>query len=77
MLLIPMKVYCRLVRKIDQGVMANIRWQSTAIFALQNGSEDYMIRLFDDAKLCAIHAQRQTIMPHDIQLAWRIRGKCN
>ena len=42
-LLIPMKVFCRLVRETGHRVKANIRWQSTATFALQNGAEDYMV----------------------------------
>ena len=67
-LLIPVRVLCHLVREIGQGIKANIRCQSSAIFALQNVAEDYMVRLFDDANLCAIHAQRQTIMPQNIQL---------
>ena len=62
-LLIPMKVFWRLVREIGQSVKANIWLQSSAIFALQNGTEDYMVCLFDDANMCAIHAQRQTILP--------------
>ena len=68
-LLIPMRVFCHLVREIGQGIKAKIRWQSTATFTLQNGAEDYMIGLSNDANLCAIHAWRQIIMPHDIQLA--------
>ena len=64
-----MKVFCHLVREIGQSIKANIRWQSTAIFTLQNGAKDYMVRLFDDANLYAIHAWRQIIMPQDIQLA--------
>ena len=68
-LLIPMRVFCHLVRKIGQSIKANIRRQSTAIFTLQNGAEYYMVRLFNDANLCAIHARRQIIMPWDIQLA--------
>ena len=68
-LLIPMKVFCHLVREIGQSIKANIRWQSTAIFPLQNGTKDYMVRLFNDANLCAVHAWRQTIMPQDIHLA--------
>ena len=53
-LLIPMRVFlfCWLVREIGQGINASIRWQSTAIFALQNGAEDYMVRLSDDTNLC-------------------------
>ena len=76
-LLNPMKVFCRLVREIGQGVKANIWWQSTAVFPLQNGAKDYMVWLFDDANLCAIHAWRQTIMTCEIQLVCRICGECN
>ena len=65
----PMKVFCQLVREIGQSIKPNIRWQSTAIFALQNGAEDYMVMLFDDANLCAIHAWKPIIMPCDIHLA--------
>ena len=71
-LLIPMKVFYQLIRENGQCIKVNIRWQSTAICALQNGAKDYMVRLFDDANLCVIHAQRQMIMPWDKQLTQRI-----
>ena len=35
----------------------------------------YLVGLFEDTNLCAIHAKRVTIMPKDIQLARRIRGE--
>lgn len=50
------------------------RWQSQAILALQEATEAFLIHLFEDANLCAIHAKRVTIMQKDIQLARRIRG---
>jgi histone H3-like centromeric protein A len=50
------------------------RWQRDAILALQEAAEAYMVGLFEDANLCAIHAKRVTIMVRDIQLARRIRG---
>ncbi|KAG8415191.1 centromeric DNA-binding histone H3-like protein cse4 [Metarhizium acridum] len=50
------------------------RWQSQAIQALQEAAEAFMVHLFEDAQLCAIHAKRVTIMQKDIQLARRIRG---
>ncbi|CAJ0895672.1 5932_t:CDS:2 [Entrophospora sp. SA101] len=50
------------------------RWQSTAILALQEATEAFLIHLFEDANLCAIHAKRITLMQKDIQLARRIRG---
>jgi histone H3 len=69
----------RLVREIAQGLDTSlggqIRFQSTAIQALQEISEAYLVSLFEDTNLCAIHAKRVTIMPKDIQLARRIRGE--
>ena len=52
-----------------------MRVQSTAILALQEAAEAYLIGLFEDTNLCAIHAKRVTIMPKDLQLARRIRGE--
>ncbi|KAJ3221853.1 centromeric DNA-binding histone H3-like protein cse4 [Clydaea vesicula] len=51
------------------------RWQSQAILALQESCEAYLVHLFEDANLCAIHAKRVTIMQKDIRLARRIRGR--
>lgn len=54
---------------------ANIyRWQSQAIQALQEAAEAFLVHLFEDTNLCAIHAKRVTIMQKDIQLARRLRG---
>ena len=50
------------------------RWQAEALLALQEACEFYMVHLFEDSNLCAIHAKRVTIMVKDIQLARRIRG---
>lgn len=50
------------------------RWQSQAIQALQEAAEAFIVHLFEDTNLCAIHAKRVTIMQKDIQLARRIRG---
>jgi len=65
----------RLVREIAQGFKNDLRFQSTAITALQEASEAYLVSLFEDTNLCAIHCKRVTIMPKDIQLARRIRGE--
>jgi len=63
------------VREIMQDMKSDLRCQSTAILALQEAAESYLISLFEDANLCAIHAKRVTIMPKDIELARRIRGE--
>jgi histone H3 len=65
----------RLVREIATDFKADLRFQSTAILALQEASEAYLVGLFEDTNMCAIHAKRVTIMPKDMQLARRIRGE--
>jgi histone H3 len=67
----------RLVREIAQDFNTTdlLRFQSSAVLALQEASEAYLVGLFEDTNLCAIHAKRVTIMPNDIQLARRIRGE--
>ena len=49
--------------------------RSSSLFHFQEASEAYLVGLFEDTNLCAIHAKRVTIMPKDIQLARRIRGE--
>ncbi|KAJ3677911.1 hypothetical protein LUZ60_001714 [Juncus effusus] len=65
----------RLVREIAQDFKTDLRFQSSAVAALQEAAEAYLVGLFEDTNLCAIHAKRVTIMPKDIQLARRIRGE--
>uniref|UniRef100_A0A8D0NXY2 Core Histone H2A/H2B/H3 domain-containing protein n=1 Tax=Sus scrofa TaxID=9823 RepID=A0A8D0NXY2_PIG len=65
----------RKVREIAQDFKTDLRFQSSAVMALQEASEAYLVGLFEDTNLCAIHAKRVTIMPKDIQLARRIRGE--
>ncbi|KAH8919776.1 histone-fold-containing protein [Atractiella rhizophila] len=74
--------FARLVREIaqdytwtnDDGETVGLRWQSSAVQALQEASEAFLVHLFEDTNLCAIHAKRVTIMQRDLQLARRIRG---
>lgn len=53
----------------------NLRFQASAVQAIQEATEAYIVNLFQETNLCAIHAHRVTIMPKDIQLARRIRGE--
>lgn len=65
------------VREIAQSVSGDDgpnRWQSQALFALQEATEAFLVNLFHDANLCAIHAKRVTIQQKDIQLARRLRA---
>ena len=74
-LLIRKLPFQRLVREIAQDFKTDLRFQGSAVLALQEASEAYLVGLFEDTNLCAIHAKRVTIMPKDIQLARRIRGE--
>ena len=74
-LLIRKLPFQRLVRDIASAFKNDLRFQSSAVLALQEASEAYMVGLFEDTNLCAIHAKRVTIMPKDMQLARRIRGE--
>ena len=82
--LIKWTPFQRLIREISQEYRicpdgpgtpsVQVRFQSTAIAALQEAAENYIVGLLDDVNLLAIHARRVTIMPRDIRLTLRIRG---
>ena len=74
-LLIRKLPFQRLVREIVQDLKMDLRFYSGAYIALQEAAEAYLVGLFEDVQLCAIHAKRVTIMPKDVQLARRIRGE--
>ena len=67
----------RLVREVTNEVnpLPQYRYQSSAVLAMQEACEAYLVDLFENGNLCAIHAKRVTIMVKDIQLARRIRGE--
>ena len=64
----------RLVREIAHGENADLMFQAQALLALQEATEMYMVGMFEDTNLAAIHGKRVTIMPRDLQLARRLRG---
>ena len=65
----------RFVREIAQDFKQDLRFQGSAVLALQEAAEAHNIGIFEDTNLCAIHAKRVTIMPKDVQLVQRIRGE--
>jgi histone H3/H4 len=65
-LLIQKLPFARVVREVANDFItsvydgtsgAGLRWQSSAILALQEATEAYLVHLFEDANLCAIHAK--------------------
>ncbi|OUS42576.1 histones H3 and H4 [Ostreococcus tauri] len=66
---------CARVREISNELSPEpLRYTAESLLALQEATEDFLVHLFEDCNLCAIHAKRVTIMPKDLQLARRIRG---
>ena len=74
---LPRAPFQRLVRSIVSDMDHELRFQSQALAALQEASEAYIVGIFEDTNLCAIHAMRKTIMKKDMDLARRIRGDRN
>lgn len=74
-LLLRKMPFQRLVREIAEDFRPYLRFQSSAILALQEATEAYLTGLFEDTNILAIHAKRVTIFPKDLQLARRIRGE--
>ena len=73
-LLIRKIPFQRLVREVSQEIRADLRFQSTALLALQEAAEDYLVKMFDQVNVCALHARRVTIQVKDIVLWRRIKG---
>ena len=65
----------RLIRQIAQDFKLELRFQASALVALHEVMEDYIVKLFEDIVLCCIHAKNVTIMPKYIQLTRHIRGE--
>jgi histone H3 len=63
------------VREVAEKHHPGLKFRSAALGALQEATEAYLVALFEDTQMCAIHAKRVTIMPKDMQLARRIRGE--
>ena len=74
-LLIAKAPFSRLVREIAEGHKAGLRFASSALAAIQEATEAFVISLLSDANLAALHANRVTALPRDLQLVRRLRGE--
>jgi histone H3 len=72
--LLPRAPFQRVVREVARGYDSDLRFASQALVALQEAAEAYLVGIFEDANMCALHANRVTIMRKDMDLARRIRG---
>jgi histone H3 len=76
-LLIRKLPFQRLVREIAQDFKTDLRFQSSAIGALQESAEAYLVSLFEDTNLAAIHAKRVTIQRQYSSVASAFCSKLN
>ena len=75
-LLIRRAPFGRLVCELtDEATKQAKRWTSSAIAVLQETSDAYTTKLFEDSNLVATHAKCVTLMPKDTQLIRQLRGK--
>ena len=79
-LLIRKAPFGRLCRQLAASVQREgvfqhqeYRWQAGALMALQEAAEAYLVTLFEDSMLCAIHSKRVTLMKRDLDLVRRLR----
>lgn len=74
-LLLRKRPFQRLVKEIVQDRKEEVRFQASALAALQEATEAYLVELFSDGMQCTAHANRVTLMPSDVQLTKRLRGE--
>lgn len=74
-LIIPKAPFFRIVKELALECNPDIRLQPAAVLAMQEAAESYIVGLFEDNQLCAIHAGRVTVMTKDMSLARRIRNE--
>jgi histone H3 len=71
--LIPKMALARVIRELAENIKPGLRFQISAIDAIQSASESFLVNLFEDTNLCALHAGRVSITKKDLLLARRIR----
>ncbi|XP_020289360.1 histone H3.3-like [Pseudomyrmex gracilis] len=76
--LIPKLPFARVVREIIIDLFPRqeiTKIQASALEALQEAAEMYLVQFFEDSVLLALHAKRVTLMRNDMILMRRLRGR--
>lgn len=73
--------FARVVKEVGDTLsiaeFTKYKWKQTAIEALQNAAEAYLVALFEDVNRAAIHAKRVTVRPEDLHIVRKIRSSVN
>lgn len=67
--------FATFAKEITQDYVSDYLWSADAVMLLMIATEDYLVKLYENANLCAIHAGRETLKPVDIQLVRRVKGE--
>ncbi len=74
-LLVRKDPFQRLVQEVALKFgKSDLQMQSTAVLALQEAAEYFIVDVFSDTNLCAMHGKHATIMVKDMVLACHIQG---
>ncbi|KAJ7833047.1 hypothetical protein B0H14DRAFT_3871770 [Mycena olivaceomarginata] len=73
-LLIPKTSFQRLVKEIAEDYQPDVRFQPSALVALQEATEDYLVSVFEDSIQVAQHTHQETIQPRDMVLVLTVHG---
>merc|ERR1712157_152012 len=65
----------RMVRDFTSKIRDDMRYQAQCLSALHEAFENYIVGLFEDGLLAANHAKRVTVMPRDINIVGKLRGR--
>ena len=71
----PKLPFSRLIREIAQDFKDDLRFEAGVCDLLQLAAEDYLVQICQGANMCAIHAERETVYPKDVQLCRALRGE--
>jgi histone H3 len=74
-LILPKQTFRRICDEITDAKVSECHLGSDAVDALQHASEAFLVGLFQDANLCAMHGKRQTVRVQDVRLCRLIRGR--
>tara|TARA_B100000676_G_C18066753_1_gene841471 strand:- start:736 stop:1059 length:324 start_codon:yes stop_codon:yes gene_type:complete len=68
-LIVPVAPMNRLISEIASKYKTDLRFKGEAYRALHAAAEEHLVDTFQRANLCAIHDNRETVQPRDVQLA--------
>ena len=68
-LIVPVAPMNRLIAEIAAQYKRDLRFKGEAYRALHSAVEEHLVNTFQRANLCAIHDNRETVQPKDVQLA--------